>query len=112
MGYNTVVAVCCGDAESHSSSISNRAESAMVDRIQWSFQIRQTRKKHLANTFKEMGHDSPTNSSGVLGDTVLERERTAPKSGQSSALLYTGLLGVGIQWTALTTKRITCPVMS
>ena len=105
MGYNTVVAVCCGDAESHSSSISNRAESAMVDRIQWSFQIRQTRKKHLANTFKEMGHDSPTNSSGG-------RERTAPKSGQSSALLYTGLLGVGIQWTALTTKRITCPVMS
>lgn len=45
------------------------------------------------------------NSSGAVSDTASEGERMAKKTGQSSSLLHTGLIGVGINSTALTTKK-------
>ena len=44
-------------------------------------------------------------SSGALTDTVLEGERMVQKELAGSALLYTGLRGVGIDPTALTTNN-------
>ena len=42
------------------------------------------------------------NSSGALSDKEPEDERVVQKTGQGSALLYTGSLGVGSDSTALT----------
>ena len=64
------------------------AESPLVDRFQWSFWIRLTRKKVLATCFQKISHDKPMNSRGALSDIALEDERMAQndQSGFCSAV--------------------------
>ena len=52
-------------------------------------------------TSEKLGSESPVNNSGVLSAVAPEGERM---TGQGSALLYTGSLGVTINSVALTTN--------
>ena len=56
---------------------------------------------------KKIAHENPKDSSGSLSDIVPEAERTVQKTGQGSALLYTGSAGAGTDPTALTTNFFT-----
>ena len=87
-----------------------QAGSPMADRLQQSFQTRQAGKKDLAVHFRKSWPWNPGNSSRALSDTGPEDERMAQKTGQRSALLCTGSLGVRIDLLALTTnKKIKVP---
>ena len=52
---------------------------------------------------EKIGYENPVNSSGALSDRVLEGERMAQRTRQSSAVVSTPLLGVRIDLMALTT---------
>ena len=57
-------------------------------------------------THTQNGHFNFMNSCGALSDIVLEGERMVQKNLADFALLYTGVSGVGIHSTAITTTNI------
>ena len=60
-----------------------------MDRFQWSFQARQTRRKDLATHLEKIGHENPMNYSR----TLIERWKVRGwhrKTRQASALLLQG----------------------
>ena len=104
VGCHTVVSACCCDAESYATGISNTSRLIHGPKSSIHFSgassLRKTRKKDLATHFQKIGHENPMNSSRALSD------RQGKKTGQGSALLYTGSQGVGLDSMALTTTCV------
>ena len=76
----------------------------MVDSFQWSFQTKIGWEEGSGHsTSEKIAHENPMNNSGVLCD--IATEGVYEKTGPGLALLYTRLLGAGIDSTALTTPK-------
>ena len=61
--------------------------------------------KTWPSTSEKIGHENPMTSSRALSDTAQKVRGWHTKTGQGSALLYTGLLGVRQDSMALTTTN-------
>ena len=93
----------CWDTESYATGFRIPAGWPMVDRFQWSFQTQTDWKKDLATHFWEIGRENWRIA--VQHCLIWHRKRGGwcRKTDQSSALLCTGSLGVGIRSVTLTT---------
>ena len=81
VGCHTVAAVCCCDAESNATHISNTSRVPHGGQIfQWSFQSKEKLgRRTWPPTSEKIGHENPVNSSGALSDRAQEGERMAQK---------------------------------
>ena len=107
VGCHTVAAACCCDAESYATGISYTSRLTHGGQVSAELPDEERLgRRTWPPTSEKIGHENPVNSSRALSDRAPEGERMAQTTGQGSALLSTGLLGVGIDLMALMRKRV------
>ena len=100
-----MVAACCWDAESSATCVSNTMDHPWWTGFSRTSRLRQTRKKDLATHFWKNLHENFMNSSKISSDTAPEVRGWRKKTGQGSALIYTGSLRVGSDWMTTNNKH-------
>ena len=107
VGCHTVVAACSCDVISYDTSISNTSRVTHGGQVSGFSGSSRLGRRTWPPTSEKIGHENPVNSSGTR---LIQRRKMrgwSKKTGQGSALLYTGSPGVRINSMTLTTKQST-----